>query len=279
MKKVHHLRLLNFGCGGTFHSDWTNIDTVPVSPDVIRHDLMQPFPFADATFDAVYGSHVFEHLEPAAAQVLLMDCGRVLKPGGVIRLVVPDLEAIAGLYLRSLEAALAGDRDAEMRYDWFMLELYDQVVRKRSGGNMAKFLADSSADGSLRCIADRIGGEGAQAPTGGTRRFSSGARFRRKLRAAVHSARRKGAAAFAFLFLGARGSSALREGLFRNAGEVHQWMYDRFSLGRALERTGFRSIRVCRAGESEIADFARYQLEFSAGRERKPDSLYMEGRK
>jgi SAM-dependent methyltransferase len=273
------MRLLNFGCGATFHPDWTNIDTSPVSPDVIRHDLRKPFPFADETFAAVYGSHVFEHLEPAAGALLLQDCRRVLRPGGIIRLAVPDLESIARLYLQSLAEALDGNREAELRYDWLLLELYDQVVRKESGGNMAKYLADTARAGNSRFIADRIGCDGGLPTAGRMTRFSAAARMRRKLRAAANSARRKGASAFAFLFLGARGVSALREGLFRNAGEVHQWMYDRFSLARALERAGFSSVRTCAAGASEIAGFAGYQLEVIDGRERKPDSLYIEGSK
>jgi hypothetical protein len=71
----------------------------------------------------------------------------------------------------------------------------------------------------------------------------------------------------------------LREGLFRNGGEIHQWMYDRFSMERALERAGFLAIRTCRAGESGIEGFSSYALELVDGRDRKPDSLYIEGRK
>jgi hypothetical protein len=56
-------------------------------------------------------------------------------------------------------------------------------------------------------------------------------------------------------------------------------MYDRFSLRRALERAGFFEVRICAADESAIPGFARYGLETTDGRARKPDSLYMEGRK
>ncbi|MGH8678073.1 MAG: class I SAM-dependent methyltransferase, partial [Burkholderiales bacterium] len=115
------VRLLNFGCGATFHPAWVNLDSSPVSPQVIRHDLREPFPFPANSFDGVYGSHVLEHLEPDAAIRLLKECHRVLKPGGIVRVVVPDLEVIARLYLESLEGAAAGDPNSEMRYDWAML--------------------------------------------------------------------------------------------------------------------------------------------------------------
>lgn len=91
--------------------------------------------------------------------------------------------------------------------------------------------------------------------------------------------RRMAVIACGFVFLGSRGAAAVREGLFRDGGEVHRWMYDRFSLARALREVGFASIQRRLAGESDIPGFPRYELEIINGRERKPDSLYMEGRK
>jgi SAM-dependent methyltransferase len=272
-------RLLNFGCGGTFHPNWTNLDSSSISPHVIEHDLRKPFPFTDGTFDAVYGSHVLEHFEPAAARNLLLECRRILKPGGIVRLAVPDLEAIVRLYLSALEAAIEGKPESEIRYDWLMLELYDQVVRKTSGGGMAGFLANRRADGSWGLIEDRLAREAETSASDPRRKQPKGARWLRKLRSAAGSARRRAATVCAFLCLGSRGSSALREGLFRNSGEIHQWMYDRFSMARALERAGFLAIRTCRAGESGIEGFSSYALELVDGQDRKPDSLYIEGRK
>ena len=273
------MRLLNFGCGGTFHLDWVNLDASPVSPDVIAYDLRRRFPFAEGTFDAAYGSHVLEHLETAVANNLLRDCYRILKPGGIIRLAVPDLESIARLYLISLEGALGGDPESEARYDWLMLELYDQSVRKVSGGNMAAYLSGSSDRQKTAFIAERMGCEGTQSENGQLRRFPATTRILRRLRLLTDSVRGAAAAASAFAFLGSRGLVALRKGLFRDRGEVHEWMYDRFSLGRALRQSGFISIRTRLAGESDIENFANHHLEVIDLRERKPDSLYVEGRK
>jgi predicted SAM-dependent methyltransferase len=273
------LRLLNFGCGETFHPDWTNLDTSPISPAVIAHDVTRRFPFVDGTFDAVYGSHVLEHLEPAVAEKVLQDCFRILKLGGILRIAVPDLESIARLYLSSLEAALNGDRQAETHYDWLMLELYDQAVRKVSGGRMAAYMAEHEDRSRSRFVAKRIGCEGAQAEASRPSGFSITSRVLRMLRSMANSVRRTAAIASATVFLGPRGAAAVREGLFRNGGEVHQWMYDRFSLPRVLGRVGFASIQKRLAGESDIPGFAGYGLEVIRGRERKPDSLYIEGRK
>lgn len=273
------VRLLNFGCGGAFHPDWTNLDASPVSPAVVAHDVTRRFPFADGTFDAVYGSHVLEHLDPAVAERVLGDCFRILKPGGILRIAVPDLESIARLYISSLEGALNGDRESETHYDWLMLELYDQSVRKVSGGRMAAYMAEQEGRPSSAFVAKRIGCEGARAVANQVAGFPITARVLRRLRSMADSIRRTAAIASASVFLGPKGAAAMREGLFRSGGEVHQWMYDRFSLPRMLEQVGFASIQKRLAGESDIPGFAGYELEIVRGRERKPDSLYVEGRK
>src|SRR5207302_1827164 len=101
-----------------------------------KHDVTSSLPFDDCHFDAVYHAHLLEHLPRERVPSFLGECFRVLKPGGVLRVVVPDLEQIARLYLESLEAAWDGDRDASQRYRWAMLEMYDQMVRERPGGAM-----------------------------------------------------------------------------------------------------------------------------------------------
>jgi predicted SAM-dependent methyltransferase len=274
------LRLLNFGCGPAFHPEWVNIDSSTVFPDVIKHDLRRGLPFADESFDAVYGSHVLEHLEPDAAARLLRECHRVLRPEGIVRIVVPDLEAIAKLYLESLAGAATGDTQALFRYDWAMLEMYDQTVRTVSGGRMASTLGRNLDERETRFVKSRIGSGAVQSTYGASPMGRFPLRLElRHMRSAALALRTYVARACAWLFLGREGAAALREGLFRRSGEVHQWMYDRFSLGRAMELAGFAEVRSCSAGESGILDFARYGLEVQNGQPRKPDSLYLEGRK
>jgi predicted SAM-dependent methyltransferase len=64
------------------------------------HDLGRPLPFADEAFSAIYASHVLEHLYRSQAQALLSDCRRVLRPGGIVRVVVPDLHSMVEKYLQ-----------------------------------------------------------------------------------------------------------------------------------------------------------------------------------
>ena len=103
------LPYLNLGCGTTYHRRWVNMDLLPSAPEVIKHDLYDPLPFSDGTFEIVYNSHVLEHLHRGHVQDFLLECRRVLQPEGIIRVVVPDLEQLAKSYLARLEGALAGD--------------------------------------------------------------------------------------------------------------------------------------------------------------------------
>lgn len=134
------MKCLNLDCGQRFHPDWVNLDILPTSPSVRQWDLANDLPFPDASFDVVYHSHVLEHFSKADGLQLLRSCFRVLKPSGVIRIAVPDLEQIARLHIEALEKSLDGDPRWQSRYEWILLEMYDQTVRRSSGGEMPAYL-------------------------------------------------------------------------------------------------------------------------------------------
>ena len=62
-------------------------------------NVVRRFPFGDATFECVYSSHMLEHLHPAAAMHCLSEIHRILKPGGIVRIVVPDLAQLITKYV------------------------------------------------------------------------------------------------------------------------------------------------------------------------------------
>lgn len=74
-------------------------------PETTRSvDVTGGIPHADNSVDVVYTSHMLEHLQPRALKFVLHECHRVLKLGGVLRVVIPDLRLGASKFL-------AGDRD------------------------------------------------------------------------------------------------------------------------------------------------------------------------
>ncbi|MBD2605362.1 methyltransferase domain-containing protein [Scytonema hofmannii FACHB-248] len=109
---------LNLGCGDRYHPDWTNVDIVSTGGSVIAHDLTQGIPFPNASFDLVYHSHVLEHIPKTEAESFLKECYRVLRPQGVLRVVVPDLEQIAKTYLIAVEQASSGSQEWTSNYEW-----------------------------------------------------------------------------------------------------------------------------------------------------------------
>lgn len=272
-------RRLNVGCGRRFHTQWTNVDLEPCDDQVVACDILHGLPFPENTFDAVYHSHVLEHLSPQDGQHLLEECYRVLKPGGVLRIVVPDLEQIAKLYLEAHQHAWTEEEREHADYDWMKLELLDQLVRDQSGGQMGQYITSERisneefvrsrlGDEFLQCREHAKKPEACEPPQVQT--------FTGRIGQSVFNMRKKMTRKIVRWLMGAEAQRAFDEGLFRRQGEVHRWMYDRFSLKQVCEAVGFRDFQVCDAMTSRIDDFGRFELDAIEGKIRKPDSLFSE---
>ena len=93
---------LNFGCGNRFADNWENIDFHSEDSQVKRVNLFAGFPYVNESFEAVYSSHVLEHFDRAQGRFMINESYRVLRKGGVLRIVVPDLQGSCTEYLRIL---------------------------------------------------------------------------------------------------------------------------------------------------------------------------------
>ncbi len=269
-------KYLNLGCGSRYHPDWINIDITPHGPEVIKNDLSCGIPLSEASCDVVYHAAVLEHLRRSDAMAFLAECYRVLKPGGIIRVGVPDLEKICRLYLSSLTAALSGEKTAAHDYDWIMLELFDQIVREQSGGGMLGYLRQNPLPNET-FVYERIGEEGRElvkalrsSPCCLPQSSSSLSAFIRKLRNGFRER-------ILWWLLGAQEKRALEIGRFRLAGEAHQWMYDRYSLARLLNLAGFIDQQAHDAATSRIPNWSNFHLDtLPDGQVIKPDLFFME---
>ncbi|XDD51545.1 methyltransferase domain-containing protein [Leptospira sp. WS92.C1] len=266
--------LVNLGCGNRYHSSWKNIDFIKSGPTVIQHDLSKGIPLVDSSANVVYHSHILEHFSKEAGAAFLRDCFRILKPGGILRVVVPDLEMIISEYGKQMDLARKGDSDAANRYQWILLELFDQVARNRSGGEMLDYWKQKNIPAEAYLI-ERLGAEVKQ--------------FLDKIRSSDFvNVRILMPFYFRILrklksfFLNCLGYSLemAEIGKFRLSGEIHYWMYDEYSLKDALLQTGFVNPQKRNANESNIENFNDYLLDIEAdGSVRKPDSLFVEARK
>ena len=261
-------QFLNMACGATYINtpDWLNLDYTPLGPAVHQADLLGRLPAADASLQWVYCSHFIEHVPRTRVPGLLRECRRVLRPGGLLRLVVPDLQEMCSRYL---QLRSSGEHE---RADAVVLEILDQCVRRRPGGELADLYARvrlSGPDDAMRSfIFERSGETLATARSTGRRPFAArlrGALERRYIRALVHLLPR-----------------AFREQnvSLADVGELHAWLYDAHSLSGLLQQAGFTRLQVLAFNRSGEPAFPLVPLDATAeGAPRKGlQSLYLEAR-
>ena len=125
------LRKLNVGCGNSTPAGWLNTDNswhmrlskVPLlknsllslgllpgryrevqwARNTVFLDISRPLPFEDERFDAVYASHVLEHLFLHQVRLFLTESHRIISRGGNIRIIVPDLDIAVTKYMASID--------------------------------------------------------------------------------------------------------------------------------------------------------------------------------
>lgn len=125
---------VQYGCGLSAPEAWTNFDVsptlriqkIPVIGSLLKSQLNTAFPtnvkYGDIikglpvqvnSCDGLYCSHTLEHLSLNDFRIALQNSYKILKPGGLFRLVLPDLEQMARGYLQSLDQ---GDATASIRF-------------------------------------------------------------------------------------------------------------------------------------------------------------------
>ncbi len=93
---------LHLGCGDNLKSGWVNVDLN--EPADLFLDLRRPMPFPNESVLAIYSEHFMEHLSyPDQAQRFLAECLRVIVPGGVFSVGVPDTEWPLRAYVKETE--------------------------------------------------------------------------------------------------------------------------------------------------------------------------------
>jgi len=92
-------RKLHLGCGAKFIDGFIHVDANP-HPHVDFRGAVDHLPFIeDGSIDLIYASHLLEHFGRHEVGRVLAEWHRVLAPGGVLRLGVPDYGACARLYV------------------------------------------------------------------------------------------------------------------------------------------------------------------------------------
>jgi len=133
-----HIRLRRAALGRAFARLWlrgprlASFNAIDVASTCV-YDLRKGVPANDSTVDAVYHSHVLEHIDRDAVPHFLGEIRRALKPGGVHRIVVPDLEQAARAYVASLTSARCRETDPRW-HDATVAAMIEQLVRREAHG-------------------------------------------------------------------------------------------------------------------------------------------------
>jgi len=87
-------RALHVGSGGHYLRGWTNTDFEFSGPVDLIMDATTVLPFRSSSFDYIHSEDFLEHIDIQAGKRFLGEAYRVLKPGGVMRLLTPDLQSL-----------------------------------------------------------------------------------------------------------------------------------------------------------------------------------------
>lgn len=113
--------------------------------DIVFHDVRHGLPWPDQSLRYIYTSHTLEHLSRRDGEYLLRECNRVLKSGGILRVVVPDLIFYAKRYVDAHTEANLNSEDKISATEEFL-----EIVGAKSGSitssrNPHRWMYDSAS--------------------------------------------------------------------------------------------------------------------------------------
>ena len=268
------MKLLNLACGSKVSpkGNWTNIDFSSPLIGVIETNILKGLNFSDNSFNVVYSAQFIEHLTLEQAESVLKEVNRVLKPGGVLRLVTPDLEELANSYLNALKTLKSRKSTFDInKYNWLRLEIFDQIVRDYSGGEQKPFLSNVNKQ-MHGYIDERIGHS-----------FNPKINSKNKTQhfnvSDILSLLKKIPKKLLNLTSPLFETKYTKVGKFRQSGEVHRYLHDIYSISNLLSKTSFSSTSRVNPYLSEIPDWQKYELDVVGGKVDAPLSLYVEAKK
>lgn len=243
--------MLNLACGSRIHPNWHNLDFAPASQLVKKTNLLGALPYKNETVTYIYSSHFFEHIPREKVHAFLNECKRILKTGGILRIVVPDLENICREYIKILDS-----EPYSFKREWIVAELLDQMVRNRSGGEMQNIynrLLSSDDSCYKQYVYERVGEKIEKAEHHIHKREITFDKIKNKILKIYLSMISK--------FI----PKDIRELVFvqTSIGEKHLWMYDQYQLTDILKTVGFSEIKFKTYNDSEIPNFNLYLLDIN----------------
>jgi len=101
--------------------------------NIMVHNLKKGIPFANNSIDVVYHSHVFEHISKQHAEKFQKEIFRVLKVGGIKRIVIPDMEILCSELINHLVQCDENEHENK-NHDNYIDNIIGQCVQENSVG-------------------------------------------------------------------------------------------------------------------------------------------------
>lgn len=95
---MHEIKL-HLGCGKRYLKGFIHVDLADYKHIDFRCDVRKLTKFKDESVDLIYASHVLEYFDISEAMKALKEWRRILKKGGILRLAVPNLDALFYVYV------------------------------------------------------------------------------------------------------------------------------------------------------------------------------------
>ncbi len=150
------IRRLHWGCGDLRPADWSNSDLAEGPGIDISCDIFKGLPLDDASIDYISSQHSLPELKIYDQVTALTELRRVLKPGGVLRMSLPDLDLfIAAYQSRSQGPFLVWDWDTPSG-NFITHMLWYNTIHTPFTGEFAEELMLKAGFAEVRHVAYRV---------------------------------------------------------------------------------------------------------------------------
>ena len=146
-ERIKDLRYLDIGCGPNTHEEFVNVDYLWHPKVDVCWDITKGIPFGSKSMKGIFTEHCLEHFPLRQTSAILKECFRILEPGGVLRIVVPD----GGMYLQRYHEHMVSD--CPLRFPYQEHESYKGAFTPMLSVNRI-FYQDRESMFGHRCMYD-----------------------------------------------------------------------------------------------------------------------------